>query len=115
MALHLPATGYEAGGPVPMTLFDKLGRSTPHIAKGNPAAAPNVPDFRRAGGVPAVMKVIIAIDIPNRSLRLEIKDNELQDRLSSWPRPPRKISNGYLGIYSNLVRFAHNWNDGILE
>ncbi len=44
VALHLPAIGYEAGVPVPMTLFDELCRSTPHIAKMNPAAAPNVPD-----------------------------------------------------------------------
>jgi len=38
--------------------------------------------------------------------RLEIKDNELQDRLSSWQRPPRKITNGYLGIYSKLAASA---------
>jgi len=61
VALHLPAIGYEAGIPVPMTLFDELCRSTPHIAKMNPAAAPNVPDFHRAGGVPAVMKEILPL------------------------------------------------------
>ena len=61
VALHLPAIGYEAGVPVPMTLFDELCRSTPHIAKMNPAAVPNVPDFHRAGGVPAVMKEILPL------------------------------------------------------
>ena len=59
VALHLPAIGYEAGVSVPMTLFDELCQSTPHIAKVNPAAAPNVPDFHQAGGVPAVMKEIL--------------------------------------------------------
>jgi dihydroxy-acid dehydratase len=44
-----------------MTLFDELCQSTPHIAKMNPAAAPNVPDFHRAGGVPAVMKEILPL------------------------------------------------------
>lgn len=61
VALHLPAIGYEAGVPVPMTLFDELCRTTPHIAKMNPAAAPNVPDFHRAGGVPAVMKELLPL------------------------------------------------------
>jgi dihydroxy-acid dehydratase len=41
-----------------MSRFDALCRTTPHIAKMNPAAAPNVPDFHRAGGVPAVMREI---------------------------------------------------------
>ena len=274
VALHLPAIGYDAGVSVPMTLFDELCQSTPHIAKVNPAAAPNVPDFHQAGGVPAVMKEIlsllhgealtvtgktvaenleniptgdpaiirsrqnpwhrqgglavlsgnlapdtaitkpaaihpdmhtfvgkarcfdseekanqailegriesgdvlviryegpkggpgmrematamkllygrglamktavvtdgrfsgtnngcfvghispeaaeggpiaavidgdtIAIDIPNRRLRLEIKDDELQERLSKWQKPPRKITAGYLGIYSKLATSA---------
>ena len=61
VALHLPAIGYEAGVSVPMALFDELCRSTPHIAKMNPAAAPNVPDFHAAGGVPAVMKEILSL------------------------------------------------------
>jgi dihydroxy-acid dehydratase len=274
VALHLPAIGYEAGVSVPMTLFDELCQSTPHIAKINPAAAPNVPDFHDAGGVPAVMREIlsllhseaftvsgktiaenlenisignptiirtlenpwnsqgglavlcgnlapdtaitkpaaihpdmhtfvgrarcfdseekanqailrgeikpgdvlviryegpkggpgmrematamkllygrglamktavvtdgrfsgtnngcfvghispeaaeggpiaavhdgdtIAIDIPNRCVKLEIKDDELQARLSKWQKPPRKITNGYLGIYSKLASSA---------
>ena len=274
VALHLPAIGYEAGVSVPMTLFDELCQSTPHIAKVNPAAAPNVPDFHQAGGVPAVMKEIlpllhgdaltvtgttvtenleniptgdpaiirsrqnpwnsqgglavlcgnlapdtsitkpaaihpdmhtfvgkarcfdseeeanhailegrikpgdvlviryegpkggpgmrematamkllygrglamktavvtdgrfsgtnngcfvghispeaaeggpiaavldgdtIAIDIPNRSVKLDIKDDVLQERLSKWQKPPRKITNGYLGIYSKLASSA---------
>jgi dihydroxy-acid dehydratase len=44
-----------------MDLFEQLCRSTPHIAKMNPAAAPNVPDFHSAGGVPAVMKELLPI------------------------------------------------------
>ena len=274
VALHLPAIGYEADVLIPMTLFDELCQSTPHIAMINPAAAPNVPDFHDAGGVPAVMREIlpllhgeaftvsgktiaenlenisagdptiirtrenpwnsqgglavlcgnlapdtaitkpaaihpdmhtfvgkarcfdseekanqailegriksgdvlviryegpkggpgmrematamkllygrglamktavvtdgrfsgtnngcfvghispeaaeggpiaavidgdtIAIDIPNRSLRLEIKDDQLQARLSKWQRPPRKITKGYLSIYSKLAASA---------
>ena len=61
VALHIPAIGYEADCEVTMDLFEALCRSTPHIAKMNPAAAPNVPDFDNAGGVPAVMKEILPI------------------------------------------------------
>ena len=61
VALHIPAIGYESDCEVTMDLFEELCRSTPHIAKMNPAAAPNVPDFHNAGGVPAVMKEILPL------------------------------------------------------
>jgi len=61
VALHIPATGYEADCEISMALFEELCRSTPYIAKMNPAAAPNVPDFHQAGGVPAVMREILPL------------------------------------------------------
>ena len=60
-ALHLPAIAYEADCDLDMDQFEVLCRTTPHIAKMNPAAAANVPDFHRAGGVPAVMKEILGL------------------------------------------------------
>jgi dihydroxy-acid dehydratase len=60
-ALHIPAIAYEADCQVTMDLFDELSRTTPHIAKMNPAAAPNVPDFHKAGGVQAVMREILPL------------------------------------------------------
>ena len=60
-ALHMPAIAYEAECEVDMDLFEELCRTTPHIARMNPAAAPNVPDFHAAGGVPAVMKEILPL------------------------------------------------------
>mgnify|MGYP000035335647 CR=1 FL=1 len=65
MALHMPAIAYEAECDMDMALFEKLCRSTPHIARMNPAAAPNVPDFHAAGGVPAVMKEILPLLHPD--------------------------------------------------
>jgi dihydroxy-acid dehydratase len=61
VALHIPAIGYEADCEITMDLFEELCRSTPHIAKMNPAAAANVPDFHHAGGVPAVMKALMPL------------------------------------------------------
>jgi dihydroxy-acid dehydratase len=60
-ALHLPAIGYEAGTEVDMDRFEELCRTTPHIARIFPAAAPNVPDYHAAGGVPAVMKQLLPL------------------------------------------------------
>jgi dihydroxy-acid dehydratase len=65
VALHIPAIGYEADCEISMDLFEQLCRSTPHIAKMNPAAAPNVPDFHHAGGVPAVMNVLLQLIHPD--------------------------------------------------
>jgi dihydroxy-acid dehydratase len=61
-ALHIPAIAYEADCcEITMDVFEELCRSTPHIAKMNPAAPANVPDFHAAGGVPAVMKEILPL------------------------------------------------------
>ena len=59
--LHLLAIAYEADVDLTVDAFEQLSRTTPHIAKMNPAAAPNVPDFHQAGGVPAVMKEILSL------------------------------------------------------
>jgi dihydroxy-acid dehydratase len=59
--LHLLALAYEAGVDLTVKDFEALSRTTPHIARMNPAAAPNVPDFHAAGGVPAVMNEILSL------------------------------------------------------
>ena len=61
VALHLPAIAYEVEVDLEMELFDEISRSTPHIARIYPAAAPNVLDFHRAGGVQAVMKELLPL------------------------------------------------------
>jgi dihydroxy-acid dehydratase len=62
LALHVPAIAYEADcGQITMEVLEDLSRSTPHVAKMNPAAAANVPDFHAAGGVPAVMHEILPL------------------------------------------------------
>jgi dihydroxy-acid dehydratase len=53
------------------------------------------------GGPIAVIKNgdIISIDIPNRTLKVELSDGELKVRLAAWkPRPP-KITKGILSRY----------------
>ena len=61
LALHIPAIAYEAGLDFFIDRIDRIGRSTPHLAKIYPAGAKNVPDFYEAGGVPAVMKHLMPL------------------------------------------------------
>ena len=54
--LHLSALAYEAELDMDiMDSFDKLNKTTPHIAKVNPAAKWDMEDFHMAGGIPRVM------------------------------------------------------------
>jgi dihydroxy-acid dehydratase len=86
-ALHIPAVAYEADCcEITMDLFEELCRSTPHIAKMNPAAPANVPDFNAAGGVPAVMKEILpllhgdALTVSGRTVVENVSDAVTVDR-----------------------------------
>lgn len=49
---------------------------------------------------------IIAIDIPNRSIKLMVDDAILKERKSAWVPLEPKIKTGYLGRYSKLVTSA---------
>jgi len=92
-ALHIPAIAYEAGCQVTMDLFEQLSKSTPYIARMNPAAPSNVPDFHHAGGVPAVMKQIAsllhvdALTVTGKMLSQNIRSARVLD--SNIIRPAR--------------------------
>ena len=61
-----------------------------------------------AGGPIALIEDgdIISIDIPNRSLRLEVSDEELARRKAAWKKPEPKIKTGYLARYAKLTTSA---------
>jgi dihydroxy-acid dehydratase len=87
VALHMPALAYECGLELDMDAFEELSRTTPLVARMNPAAAPNVPDFHAAGGVPAVMKQILpllnreALTVTGKSASDNVKDAADPDNL----------------------------------
>jgi dihydroxy-acid dehydratase len=110
VALHIPAIGYEADCEVTMDLFEELCRSTPHIARMNPAAAPNVPDFHSAGGVPAVMKEILtllhgeAMTVTGRTLAENIAHAEIRDsRIIKTMANPWSKQGGLAVLRGNLA------------
>ncbi len=83
-ALHIPAIAHEAGIEFDINLFDDISRSTPFIAKINPAASPNVIDFYRSGGVPAVMGELISLmesDTPT------VTGKTMAENLKGWSSP----------------------------
>ena len=106
VALHLPAIGYEVDVTVPMSRFDELCRTTPHIAKMNPAAAPNVPDFHRAGGVPAVMREILdllhgdAMTVSGENVATNLADVGSGDPVIIRPRNHPWSDQGGLAVLS---------------
>lgn len=61
-----------------------------------------------AGGPIAVLEDgdRITIDIPNRSLDVELSDADLTDRLSEWSPPEREYASGVLGMYGALFDSA---------
>ena len=98
MALHLPAIGYEAGIQVSMTDFNELCRTTPHIAKVNPAAAPNVADFHLAGGVKAVMREILPL---LHGDAITVSGKSVADNLANTPEGDRTIIRSFQNPWSS--------------
>jgi dihydroxy-acid dehydratase len=86
VALHIPAIAYEADCEITMDRFEELCRSTPHIAKMNPAAAPNIPDFHAAGGIPALMKEVLpllhsdAMTVSGKTVLENVAGAQVRDR-----------------------------------
>lgn len=56
--LHLLAIAYEAGVDLPLDIFDKISRTTPHIASIEPVGDYYMEDLHWAGGIPAVLKTL---------------------------------------------------------
>ncbi|MGQ9720522.1 MAG: dihydroxy-acid dehydratase domain-containing protein, partial [Candidatus Jordarchaeum sp.] len=52
----LPAIADQVGIEIPLELFDKLGKETPHLCNMDPSGPYTVQELDEAGGVPAVLK-----------------------------------------------------------
>ena len=63
--LHLPAIANEAGIELPLELFDKISRTTPHITLLEPAGDHFMEDLDRAGGIGAVLSALKTRLVPS--------------------------------------------------
>ena len=70
-----------------------IGHVCPEAAVGGPLAAVREGD-------------LIRIDIPNRRLDIDLTDDEIHKRLTTFRPPPRKVGGGFLEIYAALVSGA---------
>lgn len=62
------------------------------------------PEAMAAGPIAAVCDGdLISIDIPGRTITLEVSDDEIRKRLSQWKAPKPKIVGGYMARYANMV------------
>ena len=108
--LHMLAIAYEADCDLTVDAFEELSRTTPHIAKMNPAAAPTVPDFHEAGGVPAVMNEILpllhgdALTVSGKTVAENVaKARILNDGIIKTMKAPWSKSGGLAVLRGNLA------------
>jgi len=67
-----------------------LGHISPEAAEGGPIGLVEEGD-------------LITIDIPARTITLEVDSKELARRQNTWTPPPPKITTGYVGRYAKMV------------
>lgn len=66
------------------------------------------PEAAEHGPIAALVEGdLITVDIPNRVLRVELTDEEIQKRLAELPVFEPKIKKGYLGRYARMVTSAN--------
>ncbi|MDL2321274.1 dihydroxy-acid dehydratase [Desulfosarcina sp. OttesenSCG-928-B08] len=57
-ALHLPAIAREAGISLDLSMINPISEKTPHICSLSPGGVHHLQDLDRAGGIPAVIRVL---------------------------------------------------------
>ena len=70
-----------------------IGHVSPEAMEGGPIAIVSDGD-------------IININIPEGKLDVELSQQEIDERLSSWKAPEPRIKTGYLGRYARMVSSA---------
>lgn len=87
--LHIPAIANEfedKGVEISLDTFDEMSREIPHITRLSPAGNHTMLDLDRAGGIPAVLKVIESkihpevITCTGKSIQENIKDAKVKDQ-----------------------------------
>ncbi len=102
--LHLMAIAREAGIELPLELFDRISRETPHIANLNPAGPHYVRDLHHAGGVPAIFKELAdlmhldAVTVSGETWRQIVSRAEVRDRSVIKPKSDPYHREGGLAV-----------------
>jgi dihydroxy-acid dehydratase len=79
--LHVPAIAWEAGIELGLALFNEISAQTPHLAHLSPGGPHHLEDLDRAGGVPAVLKVLLEAGLVSGE-PLTVTGNTVADNLA---------------------------------
>ncbi len=111
--LHLPAIAHELedrGVEVTLELFDSLSREIPHITSISPSGEHTMFDLDKAGGIPAVLKVLQdkihseLMTCTGKTLKDNIKDSKVLDQRVIRPlSDPVHKEGGIVVLKGNLA------------
>lgn len=109
--LHLPAMAHAAGVPLSLDDFEAVGARVPVLCDLKPSGQYVTTDFHRAGGVPQVMKMLLAHDLIDGDCRtitgrtqaetlvdVPVDPSSGQDVIRPWDEP--LYPTGHLAILS---------------
>ncbi|MHB1001747.1 MAG: dihydroxy-acid dehydratase [Armatimonadota bacterium] len=97
--LHVPAIAYEAGVDIDLYRFNEISGRIPHLCSLSPGGKHHIQDLDQAGGVPAVMNVLMkngllknpdSITVTGKTIGENIKNREVL-----IPDVIRSIDNAY--------------------
>jgi dihydroxy-acid dehydratase len=102
LAVTAAISGQGLGEDVALITDGRFSGATRGFAVGHVAPEAAV------GGVIAVLQEgdIITLDIPNRLIRVELSEEEIQRRLGQWEAPAPRYTTGALAKYARLVSSA---------
>jgi len=108
--LHLPAIAHELGLELPLERFNELGRKVPTLLAISPNGPHGMIDLYRAGGVPAVMKVLAddldlsVLNVTGGTLADVVAAAQVLDEEVIPPRDkPFQPEGGTVALFGNLA------------
>ena len=111
-ALHLPAIAHEAGVDITLEDFNRVSDHTPHICNLSPAGPYHLEDLHRAGGIPALMRVLAEgglingdlLTVTSRTVKENIEGAEVLDPEVIRPLDrPYHPTGGLVALFGNLA------------
>ncbi len=108
--LHLSAIANEAGVPLSLNTFDKLGRQIPHLCNMCPSGPYDLDDLNNAGGIKGLMKElsrflhIDAITVTGKTVKENVEGALILDREVIRPvNDPVHREGGLAVLWGNLA------------
>ena len=107
--LHLPAIAAQVGIDLPLELFDKIGKETPHLCNMDPSGPYTVQELDEAGGIPAVIKELgdrihrDVLTVTGKALGENVKDAVVINRDVIRPKENPVHKEGGLAILKGTL------------